>query len=74
MKKIYKTPITETVNVRLYSSILQDGQGNLGEWSKGAAGGDEEGWGDAKENNGFFDMDDSFGDTWDEEEAKGLWE
>ena len=60
MKKIYIKPNTETVNVRLYSSVLDEAP--YGKWSQGAAGGDEPGWGDAKENN----LD--FGDIWSEED------
>ena len=74
MKKIYKTPITETVNVRLYSSVLDDDTSRYGNWSQGAAGGDDPGWGDAKENNFGFD-DDAFGDIWgsEDDDTKDLW-
>ena len=55
MKKIYIKPDTETVNVRLNSSVLEDpGAGN---WSDGI---DEL----AKEQDGFFETDGSFGDIW----------
>ena len=57
MKKIYIKPDTETVNVRLNSSVLEDpGQGG---WSDGI---DEL----AKEQDGFFETDGSFGDIWDD--------
>ena len=57
MKKIYIKPDTETVNVRLNSSVLEDpGPGN---WSDGI---DEL----AKEQDGFFETDGSFGDIWDD--------
>lgn len=55
MKKIYIKPNTETVNVRLYSSVLDEAP--YGKWSQGAAGGDEPGWGDAKENNLLWEDD-----------------
>lgn len=61
MKKIYIKPNTDTVNVHLHSSVLDEAP--YGKWSQGAAGGDEPGWGDAKENGGF-DLEDSFGDIW----------
>ena len=67
MKKIYKTPITEQVQVRLVGSILDPNQ--YGQWSNG---GDEY---DAKEQGDFFDMeDDSFGDIWSDEDVNKLWE
>ena len=68
MKKIYKTPNTETVNVRLFSSVL--GDPGAAEWSNGA---DELG---AKEQGDFFDFeeDDSFGDIWGtDEDPNDLW-
>ena len=58
MKKQYKTPITESVKVNLYGSVL--------------GGIDVEGGSpvtpiaDAKEQGDFFEMDDSFGDIWDD--------
>ena len=56
MKKIYIKPNTDTVNVRLYSSVLDEAP--YGKWSQGAAGGDDPGYGDAKENNlDFWDED-----------------
>lgn len=69
MKKIYKTPNTEVVNVKLYNTILDDPSTPVGNWSK---------WtndGDAKENNLIFDDEDPFGDIWGtDEEPKDLWE
>ena len=56
MKKIYINPKIDTVNMRIYSSVLDD-TGNYGNWSQGAAGGDEPGWGDAKENNFLWEDD-----------------
>jgi hypothetical protein len=55
MKKIYIKPDTETVNVRLYSSVLDDP--GLHDNSVVAGGMD------AKENNLLFE-DDTFGDLW----------
>lgn len=55
MKKIYIKPNTDTVNVHLYSSVLDEAP--YGKWSQGAAGGDEPGWGDAKENNLLWEDD-----------------
>ena len=57
MKKIYKTPITEVVNVKLYNTILDEPDPGVGNWSKYTLGGD------AKENNLLFE-DDNFGDLW----------
>ena len=48
MKKIYIKPGTETVNVHLFSSVLDDSQGNFGPYSHVAGGGDDPGYGDAK--------------------------
>ena len=62
MKKLYIKPYTETVNVRLYSSVMDDSQGHFGPYSEVAGGGDDPGYGDAKENNIFFDIDDN--DLW----------
>lgn len=73
MKKIYIKPDTETVNVRLYSSVMDDSQGHFGPYSEVAGGGDDPGYGDAKENDLFFD--DTFGDIWGtDEEPKDPWE
>ena len=68
MKKIYKTPITEQVQVRLNASVLD--AGHIGSWSNG---GDEY---DSKQNDLFFEEDDdAFGDIWGtDEEPKDLWE
>jgi len=66
MKKKYITPETQTVNARLDSSVLDEGA--FGKWSQGAAGGDEPGWGDAKENSDIV-FDDNFGDLWDNPDA-----
>lgn len=68
MKKIYKTPITEQVQVRLNGSILDPG--HLGTWSNG---GDEY---DSKEQSDFFEMedDDTFGDIWGtDKDPNDLW-
>ena len=56
MKKIYIKPETETVNVRLNSSVLTDP--GMGGWSDGT---EELG---AKENNLFFDDDAWDNDLW----------
>ncbi len=75
MKKIYIKPNTETVNVRLYSSVLED-TGNYGKWSQGAAGGDDPEYGDAKENNLLFEDEGDFGDLWDDGDSSNpydLW-
>lgn len=58
MKKIYIKPNTETVNVRLYSSVLDD-PGLEGD-SKYT---NELG---AKENNLLFEDEGDFGDLWDD--------
>lgn len=75
MKKIYIKPDTETVNVRLHSSILEDGQGNFGPYSHVAGGGDDPGYGDAKENNNFFDIGDNdlWADGGDTDTSYDLW-
>ncbi len=68
MKKIYIKPNTETVNVRLFSSVLED-PGLEGD-SKYT---NELG---AKEQGDFFDFeeDDSFGDIWGtDEDSNDLW-
>ena len=69
MKKIYKTPNTEVVNVKLYNTILDDPNTGVGGWSKTTE------TGDAKENNLIFgDDDDSFGDIWGtDEDPNDLW-
>ena len=66
MKKIYIKPNTDTVNVRLYSSVLDDP--GMGNWSDGT---NELG---AKENNLLFEDDDDFGDIWGtDEDPNDLW-
>ena len=55
MKKMYIKPDTETVNVRLFSSVLDDI--SHGNWSQGAGGGDDPGIADAKENSLLWDND-----------------
>lgn len=69
MKKIYKTPNTEVVNVKLYNTILDDPDPGVGNWSKYTLGGD------AKEQGDFFEMeDDAFGDIWGtDEDSNDLW-
>ena len=59
MKKIYLSPVTETVNVKLYGSILEDGIGVIDNSYEVSDDGE------AKENNLFFE-DDGFGDLWDD--------
>ena len=68
MKKIYKTPIIEVVNVKLYNTILDDPTipvygSKFGDDSLG------------KENNLIFDEDDdAFGDIWGtDEDPNDLW-
>ena len=58
MKKQYKTPITESVKVNLYGSVL----GGIGV----EGGSPVTPIADAKENGDFFDFeeDDNFGDLW----------
>jgi hypothetical protein len=67
MKKQYKTPITESVKVNLYGSILE-GIGT----ETGSIVTNE---GLAKEQGDFFGFDDdSFGDIWgDDEDPKDPW-
>ena len=68
MKKIYKTPNTEVVNVKLYNTILDDPNTPVGNWSKWTIDGD------AKENNLIFEDDDDFGDIWGtDEDPNDLW-
>ena len=69
MKKIYLRPFTEVVNLKLSGSVL-GGNGTPVIASPVADPDDSFG----KENNGFFDMDDNFGDIWDDdEEPKDPW-
>ncbi|MBR4390440.1 MAG: hypothetical protein IKT00_14875 [Prevotella sp.] len=72
MKKIYIKPGTETVNVHLFSSVLDDSQGNFGPYSHVAGGGDDPGWGDAKEGN--LDDFNSEEDIWGGRQMKDAWE
>lgn len=67
MKKIYLSPVTETVNVKLYGSIL-DGIGVIDNSH------DVSDDGEAKQNNLLFE-DDTFGDIWGSEDdnTKDLW-
>lgn len=58
MKKIYLTPRTETVAVKLFSSFLEDDPTLPVYGSK--FGDDSLG----KEQDGFFETDSSFGDIW----------
>ena len=68
-KKDYIMPVTDCVNVRLYGAVMGGtDEGAFGKWSQGAAGGDEPGWGDAKENSDIV-FDDNFGDLWDNPDA-----
>jgi hypothetical protein len=69
MKKIYKTPIIEVVNVKLYNTILDDP--TIPVYGSKFA---EESLG--KEQGDFFDLeeDDSFGDIWGtDEDSNDLW-
>ena len=67
MKKQYKTPITESVKVNLYGSILE----GIGTETKSLV--TDEGL--AKDQGELFvEDDDSFGDIWGEGESNNLWE
>lgn len=55
MKKQYKTPQTEIVNVSLNKTILDDP--GLGRWSQGAGGEGGDDYADAKKNIWFDDED-----------------
>ena len=59
MKKIYLSPVTETVNVKLYGSVMDDGIDIINNST------DVSDDGLAKENNLLFE-DDAFGDIWGE--------
>lgn len=61
MKKIYLSPVTETVNVKLYGSIL-DGIGVVDNSH------DVSDDGEAKENNILFE--DDFGNIWSDSEGE----
>jgi hypothetical protein len=68
MKKQYKTPITESVKVNLYGSVL----GGIGV----EGGSPVTPIADAKEQGDFFDFedDDTFGDIWGtDEDPNDLW-
>ena len=68
MKKQYKKPITESVKVNLYNSILEDGIGIINNSREGSD------TGLAKENNLLFEDDDDFGDIWGtDEDPNDLW-
>lgn len=70
MKKIYKKPFAEVVNIKLLGSILNDDP------NTGVGGYSNTTWeGDAKENNLIFDDDDdAFGDIWGtDEDPNDLW-
>ena len=59
MKKIYLSPVTETVNVKLFGSVMDDGIDIINNST------DVSDDGLAKENNLLFE-DDAFGDIWGE--------
>ena len=59
MKKIYLSPVTETVNVKLYGSVMDDGIDIINNSTEVSDDGL------AKENNLLFE-DDAFGDIWGE--------
>ncbi len=60
MKKIYLSPVTETVNVKLYGSVMDDGIDII---NNSTDVGDD---GLAKENNLLFEDEGDFGDIWGE--------
>ena len=68
MKKQYIAPQLQTVNVRLYSSVLDDI--GWGKNSQGIGGGNE--WNDAKET--AFDAFDTEEDIWSGHKTKDVWE
>ena len=68
MKRQYIAPQLQTVNVRLYSSVL--GGIGIGEISQGIGGDDE--WNDAKETS--FDAFDTEEDIWSGHQTKDAWE
>ena len=59
MKKIYLSPVTETVNVKLFGSVMDDGIDIINNSTEVSDDGL------AKENNLLFE-DDAFGDIWGE--------
>lgn len=63
MRKIYFSPATEKVKVCLFNSVLEDST-SYGPYSHVTAGGDDSGFGDAKENSEILFDDDAFGDIW----------
>lgn len=68
MKKQYKKPITESVKVNLYNSILEDGIGIINNSREGSD------TGLAKENNLLFEDEGDFGDIWGtDEDPNDLW-
>ena len=69
MKKQYKKPITESVKVNLYNSILEDGIGIINNSREGSD------TGLAKENNLLFEDEGNFGDIWasENEDPNDLW-
>ena len=60
MKKIYLSPVTETVNVKLYGSVMDDGIDIINNSTDVS----DEGLG--KENNLLFEDEGDFGDIWGE--------
>ena len=58
MKKIYLSPVTETVNVKLYGSILGGMDVNQNSPVTPVV--------DAKQNNLLFEDEGDFGDLWDD--------
>ena len=59
MKKIYLSPVTETVNVKLFGSVMDEGIDIINNSTEVSDDGL------AKENNLLFE-DDAFGDIWGE--------
>ncbi len=60
MKKIYLRPVTETVNVKLYGSVMDDGIDIINNSTEVSDDGL------AKENNLLFEDEGDFGDIWDD--------
>ena len=67
MKKIYLSPVTETVNVKLYGSVLGGMDVNQNSPVTPVV--------DAKENNLLFEDEGDFGDIWasENEDPNDLW-
>ena len=63
-KKQYKAPLTEISLIAIESHFMAISKE---EWI-------DPGHSDAKEQGGLFDMDDNFGDTWDDNNPKDLWD